>query len=165
MNLSKQCPIPSLLLCLALASPSSKPRTLPTSLHMLRAWPKGALMSPSSRSIAPPGLPWPDMPMISAPSMGASCTTLVPTPTTANPALVLAPLAYPPIPACPLMPDALSLPGTLSWAALSFWRMERARRLRFATGTTFMVTLGLMAMPPKQLRLTQSFKPSSVITD
>ena len=155
--------IPFPLLCLALASPSSRPRTSPASPRTLRALPKGALMLLSSRSIAPPVQPWPDLLTNSNLSMSASCTILVPTPNTANLVLVLVPLALPLTHACLLMPDARSLPSSLSWAALSFWRMARARLLRFATGTTFMVTLGHMATPPKLLLLTRLSKQSSVI--
>ena len=148
----------------ALASPSSRPRTLPTSLHMQKGLHKGVLMSPSSRSTAPPRLPWPDLLTISVLCMGASCTSLALTPIAANPALALVPLAFPPTPACLLLPDAQSLPSSLSLGALNFWRMARARLPRCATGTTYMASLGHMAMPPKRLRLTLSFKPSSVIT-
>ena len=157
--------MPFLLSSLALASPSSRPRMLPTSPLMLRALLQGVLMSHSSRSIALPRLLWLDTPLTSARCMGASCTTLALTQIAVNPALVSVPFAFPLTPACRLMPDARSSPSSLSWGAHSLWHMARARLPRCATGTTFMGSLGHMAMPPEQLRLTLSFRPSSVIKD
>ena len=111
--------MPFLLSSLALASPSSRPRMLPTSPLMLRALLQGVLMSHSSKSIVHPKLLWLDTPMTSARCMGASCTTLAQTQIAVNPALVSEPFAFPLTHACRLLPDARSSPSSLSWGVHS----------------------------------------------
>ena len=164
-ELSSSSPLlmPFLQSSLALASPSSRPRMLLASRPMLRAWLRGELMSPSSRSIALPRLLWLDTPLTSAGCTGDSCSTLGLIQTAANPALVSEPFASPLTLACRLLPDARSSPSSLSWGVHSSLLMANARLRRCDTGTTFMGSLGHMAMPAEQLRPTKSFRPSSVI--